>query len=173
MVLTAHKATILFFSIFMSWTMMNGQTSVQPSTKQDGLPVVFILGEFDVQYENAMPTYKTLLEACNGNMESAFSKLTSMMYEMEAYSELSGYDLKGINAWMHFFWGKNGNIEHIGFHLKPNSKNVDLEEFKNFLNEFASNYRFPLNSKTQFAHYSSFSFPLNYPNGNKTAKNGN
>lgn len=151
----------------------NGQSSLQSAT-QNSLPTVFILGEFNVQYEEKMPGYSTLLEASGGDMEAAFGKLTSMMSEMEAYADLSGFDLKGINAWMHFFWRKDGTIEHIGFHLKPNSRNVDTDELKNFLAEFANNYRFPLAASVNFAHYSSFSFPMAHrSNINGTAKMGN
>ena len=160
---------VLLFSVFI----LAGQTSIRNTTEQDALPAVFILGEYDVQYEAKMPNYKTLLESCDGNMELAYGKLTGMMLEMEAYAELSDYDLKGISAWMHFFWRKDGTVEHIGFHLKPNSRNIETDRFKDFLNEFASNYRLPLEAASQFAHYSSFSFPLNFKTQNRTAKNGN
>ena len=161
------------FLLLSSACFLNGQTSFRNTSEQDALPAVFILGEYDVQYEAKMPNYKTLLESCDGNMELAYGKLMGMMQEMEAYAELSDYDLKGITAWMHFFWRKDGTIEHIGFHLKPNSRNVDLDGLKDFLNEFASNYRFPLNAPSQYAHYSSFSFPLNFKKQDRTAKNGN
>jgi hypothetical protein len=147
------------------------QTSAAPSG-QPTLPVVFLLGEYDQQYEEIMPEYSTLLEACDGNMHLAFGKLMSMMREMEAYASLSGYDLKGINTWMHFFWNKDGSIGHIGFYLKPNSKNVNTDGLKTFLDGFARQYKMPLTADKQFAHYSSFSFPVIYASGeNSTAKN--
>lgn len=170
MILQAQNFFTILLLILLSVSCLEAQTSLQPKG-QSSLPGVFVLGEFDTQYESIMPKYKTLLEACSGDMEGAFDKLTGMMAEMEAYAELSGYDLKDINAWMHFFWDKNGRIDHIGFHLKPNSRNVDVDELKNFLNEFASNYRFPHSFNQPFAHYSSFSFPLFYQS-DKTAKAG-
>lgn len=157
---------------------VHGQTSHSNNSDQASLPDVFLLGEFDDQYEQIMPEYQTLLDACNGDMRYAFGKLQSMMKEMEAYAELSGYDLKGINSWMHFFWTDDGTIEHIGFYLKPNSKNINTDKFKAFLADFASNYKFPHTSDSGFAHYSSFSFPIVYsasaiPGKNETARNGN
>lgn len=121
-----------------------------------------------------MPEYSTLLEACSGDMHLAFGKLMTMMREMEAYASLTDYDLKGVNAWMHFFWNKNGSIEHIGFYLKPNSKNVNTDGLKNFLDGFARQYKMPLAAAKPYAHYSSFSFPVIYPSGaGSTAKNNN
>lgn len=132
--------------------------SVQPAKDPSlTIPPVFLLGEYEQQYEEIVPRYSSLLEACNGDMQVAFGKLMSMMKEMEAYGELTGYNLKDINAWMHFFWRKDGTIEHIGFYLKPNSRNVNPEGLKNFLAGFAKQYKFPLNASSGFSHYSSFS----------------
>jgi hypothetical protein len=166
------KNSVALFLLFICGFLVYGQTSVVNTTAQAHPPAVFQLGEYDVQYEEMMPGYQTLLEACEGDMVEAYGKLTAMMQEMEAYAELSDYDLKGINAWMHFFWNKNGSISHIGFHLKPSSKNVDTDELKDFLTGFASNYRLPLTSELQFSHYSSFSFPLTFHSKiNGTARN--
>ncbi|MBI5914050.1 MAG: hypothetical protein HY842_01630 [Bacteroidetes bacterium] len=124
------------------------------------LPTVFLLGEFDERYEEIMPGYATLLDVCDGDMNFAYDKLLGMMKEMEAYATLTDYDLKGVNAWMHFFWRADGGIEHIGFYLKPNSKNVNTEALRNFLAGFAKQYKLPMKVSKSFSHYSSFSFPL-------------
>lgn len=139
---------------------VRGQTSSQSFEKEPVLPKVFQLGNHDKQYENIVPGYQTLLEACGGDMDLAFKKLFSMMKEMEAYADIVGFDLKGVNAWMHFFWKQDGTIDHIGFHLKPNSRNIDTHELETFLNGFTAQYTFPLSSDMQYAHYSSFSFPV-------------
>jgi len=124
------------------------------------MPAVFILGEYDKQYESIMPGYTTLLEACGGDMKLAYEKLMTMMREMQTYATLEKYDIKGVNAWMHFFWKEDGSIEHIGFYLKPNSRNVDTEKLRAFLNGFASWYKIPASSDKKFSHYSSFAFPM-------------
>lgn len=121
-----------------------------------------MLGEYGKEYEEIMPAYETLLEACDGEMELAFNKLMGMVREMEAYASLVGYDLKGVNAWMHFFWRPDGTIEHIGFYLKPNSRNVNTEGLKSFLTSFTKQYKLPLRNGKKFAHYSSFSFPITH-----------
>jgi hypothetical protein len=153
--------TTTFITVFMflAGCAVYGQTSVK-SNPQMGLPSVFILGEYDKQYNETVPAYGSLLDACNGDMQVAYNKLMSLMQEMEAYAALEQYDLKGINAWMHLFFKPDGSIEHIGFHLKPNSRNVSTDRLKEFLEGFARQYKFPLSAGSKFSHYSSFSFPV-------------
>jgi hypothetical protein len=124
------------------------------------MPTVFLLGEYDKIYDSMMAEQTTLLDACNDDMNLAYTKLMGMMQEMEAYAELVDFDLKGINAWIHFFWAADGSIEHIGFYLKPNSRNVSTDLMKNFLEGFAKQYKLPLKYSRKFSHYSSFSFPI-------------
>lgn len=137
-----------------------GQTSYTPDLGYISMPKVFKLGEHAQQYENLTPGYQTLLEACGGDMKVAHAKLHSMMKEMEAFASLMDYDLKGIKAWMHFFWKEDGTIEHIGFYLKPNSRNVDSADLGAFLKNFSQHYDFPLSTDLKYAHYSTFSFPV-------------
>ncbi len=155
---------VIVFTILFSWAFsiegVNGQTSHSQLADSNVLPKVFMLGEQGQLYENIMPGYQTLLDACDGDMVVAFQKLHSMMKEMEAYADLLEYDLKGVNAWMHFFWAEDGSIDHIGFHLKPNSKNVDTKELELFLKNFAFQYKFPLVANVQYSLYSTFSFPV-------------
>ena len=135
--------------------------SSQPATSGfTALPSVFTLGEHSSLYEDIMPGYQTLLEACEGDMQVAHKKLYSMMKEMEAFAKVVEFDLDGVKAWMHFFFKADGTIEHIGFHLKPNSRNMDLTEVNTFLKNFSKQYKFPINAEFQFSHYSSFSFPV-------------
>ncbi len=173
----ALATTVYLFLVAMvlAQPSAQGQTSIK---EQPVLPTVFLLGEFENQYEELVPGYQSLLESCQNDMNSAFEKLIGMMREMEAYASLTGYDLKGINAWMHFFWRADGTIEHIGFYLKPNSKNVNTDGLKSFLLAFAKQYKFPLRSEKKYNHYSSFSFPIavqTAPNIDKSTakKNGN
>jgi len=151
---------ILLFTFGVSLTDSFCQTSQSSLSGDLLLPEIFMLGDEGQLYENEMPKYQTLLEACSDDMPVAFQKLYSMMKEMEAYADLVGYDLKGVNAWMHFFWDKDGSIEHIGYHLKPNSKNVDTDKLEVFLKDFARHYKFPLVVDEPYAHYSSFAFPI-------------
>ncbi len=149
---------ILIFCLLA--TNLSSQTFSTDNSESNSLPLVFMLGEKSQAYEKVTPSYQTLLDACQGDMPGAFQKLYSMMKEMEAYAEMADYDLDGVNAWMHFFWNEDGSVDHIGFHLKPNSRNIEVEDFELFLKNFASQYKFPLAVNSQYAHYSTFSFPV-------------
>jgi hypothetical protein len=138
------------------------------------LPLVYVLGEYEKEFEEKAPEYLTLLEACNNDMHVAFDKLQSMVAEMEAYAAITGFNLKDVKCWMNIFWGKDGRIHHIGFYLKPNSRNIDLLGMKSFLSAFAMQYRLPIISKTKFSHYFSVSFPtVLTPKNNRTTVSKN
>ena len=158
--LASAVLTIVVFTCFFRDTANCQPLQESISKKSTPLPVVFQLGEYDKQYEETVPGYATLLDACNGDMRMAYDKLMGMMFEMEAYAKLMNYDLKGINLWIRFFWDKDGAIEHIGFYLKPNSRNANTSELKFFLENFARQYKFPLHAASRFSHYSSFAFPI-------------
>ena len=139
---------------------ITAQSSPQGMNNFLALPSVFKLGEHSQQYEELLPGYQMLIEACGNDMKSAHAKVYSMMKEMEAFAKVMDYDLDGVKAWLHFFFSEDGTIQHIGFHLKPNSKNVDTTELGIFLKNFSKQYKFPQQSEFQYSHYSSFSFPV-------------
>jgi len=127
------------------------------------LPRVFILGEHETAYEQLMLQQNTsLLAACDNDMQEAFVKLTSMYREIEAYADQLQFDIKGVRLWIHVFWDKNGMIQHLGYHLRPNSKNIDTSKLTNFLEDFIQQYRFPLTNDTGYSLYTSASFPVRY-----------
>ncbi len=100
-----------------------------------------------------------LLTACDYDIELAYGKWISMIKEMEAYSNRIDFDINGVKVWLNVFFEKNGQIGHIGFYLKPNSKNVDNTEFAAFLKSFVNNYSFPHTFDLPFSHYGSAGFP--------------
>lgn len=156
------KAKLLVWSILFCapFAVLSQSSKASKLHLSQDVPTVFLLGEHNKFYEEMMSGQSTLLDVCDEDMNFAYDKLMGMMREMEAYAELVDFDLKGINAWMHFFWRPDGSIDHIGFHLKPNSKNVSTDLMKNFLEGFAKQYKLPLKHSKKFSHYSSFSFPL-------------
>lgn len=124
------------------------------------LPKVFIMGEYEDQFNSLMHEHEALLlSECDNDMAIAFEKWVSMLKEMEAYSEIVAYDLKGIKMWLNIFWDKDGAISHIVYHLKPNSRNIDLEELTGFFVSFTNNYKFPLVTDEKYSHYGSAAFP--------------
>jgi hypothetical protein len=133
--------------------------SFSQSARQPVPPAVFVLGEYENEVEKLSGNYITLLQACNNDLNAAFGKLQSMIAELEAYANITGFNLKDVKCWMHFFWNKDGKINHIGFYLKPNSRNIDIQSMRSFLASFTMQYRFPLTSNADYSHYFSVSFP--------------
>lgn len=137
----------------------------QPSKERlKEIPPVFIIGEYEQEYENLLGDYsRTLLDICGNDMSQAFDLWIGMVGEMEAYAKLSGFELTGIKAWFHVFFEKDGSIHKIGYHLKPTSRNVDTEELSLFLTQFISQYKFPFTALDKYSNYTSVSFPSAYP----------
>ena len=125
------------------------------------LPRVFLLGEFEIQMDKISSEHSTqLLESCNNDIDEAYTKWMSFIREMEAYGDQIKFDLKGVKVWLNVFFEKNGKINHIGYYLKPNSKNVKNEEFSAFLKSFMNHYTFPHNASKNYSHYGSAAFPV-------------
>lgn len=123
-------------------------------------PVVFVMGEQETTYEKLNQTYKqTLLEACDNDMKLAFDKWLHMMQEMEAYADEINFDLDGIKVLLHVFWSEQGRIDHMGYFLRPNSRNVNTTELSAFFSSFSRQYTLPVNSNRKFMHYTKASFP--------------
>lgn len=136
---------------------LGAQTAVQGTPV---LPVIFQLGEFEPQMDEESRLHKTqLLTACDYDIELAYGKWISMIKEIESYSNRIDFDIKGVKVWLNVFYEKNGEIGHLGYYLKPNSRNVDKKEFAAFLKSFVNNYSFPHTFSEPFSHYGSAGFP--------------
>jgi hypothetical protein len=121
---------------------------------------VFLMGENEKNYEKLKETYRhSLLEACNSDMEKAFNNWIEMATSLEAYAKQEGVDINGVKMWMHTFFSEDGSIDHIGFLLKPDSKNAEIKELKALLKEFAKNYTFPVQYDHKYYHYTGVTFP--------------
>lgn len=146
---------LIVFSTFSLFFLLQLQAQIQQ------LPKVFQLGEHEKPYEVATQTYsKTLLEVCNNDMEGAFNHWISMMKAMDDFAEQIKYDLKGVKAFMHVFWNEQGRIEHIGYFLRPDSRNIKTNELSAFFLAFMDIYEsFPVKADQKFSHYTGATFP--------------
>lgn len=162
------KTSSIRFALALLIGMSAGLFSLKAQPAREKLkeiPPVFVIGEYEQEYENLLADYpNTLLDACGNDMLQAFDLWIGLVEEMEAYAKLNSFDLTGIKAWFHVFFEKDGTISRIGFHLKPTSRNVDTLELTAFLSEFIAQYKFPFTSLNKFANYTSVSFPAAYAN---------
>lgn len=125
------------------------------------LPNVFQIGDYQEEYEVLQRKYSaSLLEVCDKDMQQAYTKLNSLYQEMEAYATSKRFDIKGVRVWLHFFWDKDGSIQHLAYHLRPNSRNINRKELEIFLLHFIHYYRFPVTSQQRYSLYTSAAFPV-------------
>ena len=127
-------------------------------TEQDTLasmPKVFVLGYNETAYDHLSSEYSASLITVNDDdQEQAQRMWSAMILEMEAHAEMLDFDIKGVKMWMHVFWDNQGKINHIGFYLKPNSRNINQDELASFLRDFVNNYYVPRDFESNFSHYS-------------------
>ncbi len=126
-------------------------------------PTVFLIGENTETFEKLSGKYETtLITACNGEMGDAYRKWMELMIALETYAEDNDFDINGSKMWIKFFWGEDGTIDHIAYHLKPNSRNIDTKSLTNLLEGFVAHYQMPVKFEYKFSHYASASFPTFY-----------
>jgi len=131
--------------------------------QKDKYPSVFLIGEYSNAFEALSRSHNTpLINACDEDMEIAFSKWVDMMMALETYSEEEGYDIRGVKMWIKIFWAADGAVEHIAYFLKPQSRNISTKKLSDFFKGFIRTYKLPLEVERSFSHYGSVSFPTHY-----------
>ncbi len=141
-------------------------TSLMPSllmAQEDNgtdLPAVFMIGEYELAYEAMVVECSGhLLAVCDDSMDEAYKEWLLMLKDMEDFSNTQSFDIRGIKIWLNIFWNEDGTIRHLVFYPKPNSRNMDFEELRNFFNLFVQQYTFSKKSEACFSHYGSAKFP--------------
>jgi len=129
--------------------------------QSDDMPAVFKLGENEQGYEALNQMYsQTLLEVSNFDTQKAFDSWMNMMQEMEDYAKKIRFDVKGVKVWLHVFWNADGSVSHIGYLLRPDSRNIPPLELAAFFKTFMGRYKLPATSNKRFSHYTGANFPI-------------
>ncbi len=155
---------IVAFICLLSVSALYGQpmASIEPAgpLQEVELPLVFQIGEYEESYEHLLGEYpEMLLGICDNDMSVAYDKWIAFLMEIEQHAESIGVDILGVKMWLNVFWDKNGNIQHIAFHLKPNSKNISTKDIENLLTDFATHSHLNVIAEKPFSHYGSATFP--------------
>lgn len=126
------------------------------------LPKVFILGEFEKLEDLLAQEYpKGILYPYKNNSHQAFAAWAKMLWEIEKFGDIIGFDIRGIKAFTTFYFDRQGHIRHIAYSLKGNSRYFRPEELEGFFIKFMESYRLPITSKFNFQHQFTLSLP--YP----------
>jgi hypothetical protein len=130
------------------------------TTQDNGLPRVFMIGEYEKPYERMAKSYSGLLmHQYGGDMDRAFSGWAGFLTDMEEHADAHSFDLKGLKLWMNVFFNKDGSIQHIVYFPKPNSRNMSFEQLTAFLEQFCIRYRFKDPLTDRCSHFGSATFP--------------
>jgi hypothetical protein len=79
---------------------------------------------------------------------------------METYADAIQFNLKGLKLWIHIFWNEKGEINHIGYFVHPESRQIDKKEMSAFFSAFSRLAAKPdFKSGMKISHYTSASFP--------------
>ena len=129
-------------------------------THSDTLPTVFKIGENEAAYEALVTECSNpLLTVCKDSMDLAYRRWMTMLSEMEVFAEKSDFDIKGIKIWLNVFWSPEGEIKHLVYFPKPNSRNMDFDLLTKFLFNFVDHYKMESLDDYCFSHYGSAAFP--------------
>ncbi len=127
------------------------------------LSKVFVIGDYQEAYEDCFTIYPDILiTVCDNNIDTAHQRWNVYIKEMEAYSKEIDFDLEGIVMWIHFFWNPNGKVQHVAYHLQPQSRFVKDDMIQAFLRSFIKNHNIDIEATRGFNHYGSVAFPLYY-----------
>lgn len=136
------------------------QVSIQSVTEQ--IPIVFVINQKPTVFESLHKEYSTLLlSACQEDMNKAFETWKELLQEISLFALEKDVDITGVKMWLKVFWSKDGQIKHIAYNLRPESKNIDRNELTQMLKQFVMSYQNSLaNTSSNFSHYGSVSYPI-------------
>jgi hypothetical protein len=131
-------------------------------TAKSYLPSVFIMGEYQNEYDKLISkNSEQLLSVCENSMNVAYNHWNKLMIDIEQYCDSRAFDIKGVKLWVNAFWNKDGELIHIVYHPKPNSKNIDYSKLSNIIADFIKEENPKCLAHTlAYTHYGSASFPV-------------
>lgn len=154
----------MMLGVFCSFKTI-GETSTTTNT---AYPTAFVIGEHSTIFEELGEKYsELLLTACENDMNIAFQEWKSVLSDIEQHAELNKFNLDGVKMWLKIFWSADGQIEHIAFDLKPQSKSVNKKRLIKLLDSFVKEYATAearVIGKAPFSHYGSVNYPINKTN---------
>lgn len=155
------KTIVSLFMLCISLHQITCAGNTYPLPDSMKLPKVFILGEYEKDYEKLQAQYgSSLLSICEYDPERTFISWAQFLIDMEDYSESINYDLKGVKMWIEVYWLPNGSLKHIAYALKPQSRNVETKELSAFLSSFINHYKPRFQPNKKISHSAHAFFPL-------------
>lgn len=127
---------------------------------QAQLPAVFLLGQDEAAYEKLNVEHPRNLLVVSGNdTGKALNHWLDFILTIQEHAENVKYDINGLKVFLHVFWNEDGSIKHIGYFVKPDSRNFKPDELRAFFGTFIRAYKPKFSSDKKFSHYTTASFP--------------
>ena len=159
------KLTTLSLAImlFCSFNSTNQAQTVSNQNTPNQFPTAFVINQHPSTFESLNKEYSTLLlSACEEDMNKAFGTWKGLLNEISLFSLEQDIDIAGVKMWLKVFWSKDGQIEHIAYQLRPESKNINKVQLTQLLEQFVSSNKNTFSSSaSKFSHYGSVSYPTN------------
>lgn len=153
----------LIVILLCSFTSTNQADNTSSFNTEKQLPIAFVINQHPNTFESLNKEYSTLLlNACEEDMNKAFGSWKSLLNEISTFADNKDIDITGVKMWLKVFWSKDGQIQHIAYELRPESKNINKDKLTNLLEQFIrSNKNTFTISSSNFSHYGSVSYPIN------------
>lgn len=146
------------FSITLTLLVVHSYS--QPHAQASALPTVFLIGEYEDHYLELSKAHPAqFMSVYKNDIDQAYKGWTSCLMDMEDYASRIHFDLKGVKVWINLYFNQDGSISNLAYYLKPNSRNVPVEEMTAFFTNFINQYRLPVTAEKGFQHSTSASFP--------------
>lgn len=130
------------------------------STQVDSLPPVFMIGDFEKKYEKLVESCSDpLYKVCDNSMDKSYEAWISVLKDLEVFAKKEEFDILGVKLFLNIYWNGEGQIKHMVYSPKPNSKNIDFFAMSKMFERFIENYKMPYEHSNCFNHNGSASFP--------------
>ncbi len=125
-------------------------------------PAAFVIGEYSNIFETLNDQYtQQLLAVCENDLDKAYTQWKRVLADIDRFAQLNGFKLKGTKMWIKIYWSEDGQIEHIAYDLKRQSKKINKKKFTDLLEKYIASKPEPfMKSENNFSHYGSVNYPV-------------
>ena len=153
--------SLIVVLLLCSFTSTNQAENVLHQSNEEQFPTAFVINQHPTTFEALNKEYSTLLlSACEEDMNKAFGTWKGLLNEISTFALDENVNIAGVKMWLKVFWSEDGQIQHIAYDLRPESKNINKSVLTELLGEFVNSYKdSSANSTSKFSHYGSVSYP--------------
>lgn len=156
-----NRLGTLILVIVLSMYGMQQQAFAQAERKQLNMEKIYVLGEYQEQYETLAQHYpKTLIEVAGYDMNVAYEIWMDLLAQLEKHAARVNLKLDGVQLHLSVYWTAEGKIDYIGFYPKSESRLISGAEIQALLKTFLDFYKSPVEFDENYNHNASAIFPL-------------